>query len=97
MFGLLLFLVLLTVARRFTSGRVLFYRRPSDPAVPLVSTANLAALGGYKDPHEALKRYVRAHCAASLFGGFIILARNVFHVEERFRRLIRLRKAWKMG
>lgn len=33
--------------------------RPSDPAVSLVSTANLAALGGYKDPQEALKRYVR--------------------------------------
>ncbi|CAM9427818.1 unnamed protein product [Laminaria digitata] len=30
--------------------------RPSDPAVSLVSTANLAALGGYKDPQEALKR-----------------------------------------
>ncbi|CAN0007398.1 unnamed protein product, partial [Ectocarpus fasciculatus] len=30
--------------------------RPSDPAVSLVSTANLAALGGYKDQQEALKR-----------------------------------------
>ncbi|CAN0225353.1 unnamed protein product [Pylaiella littoralis] len=30
--------------------------RPSDPAVSLVSTANLAALGGYKDEQEALKR-----------------------------------------
>lgn len=31
--------------------------RPSDSTVTLVSTTNLAALGGYKDPHEALKRY----------------------------------------
>lgn len=31
--------------------------RPSDTTVSLVSTANLAALGGYKDSQEALKRY----------------------------------------
>eukprot|EP00752_Nemacystus_decipiens_P006033 g5448.t1 len=30
--------------------------RPSDSAVSLVSTANLATLGGYKDQQEALKR-----------------------------------------
>lgn len=41
--------------------------RPSDPSVSVVSTANLAALGGYKDPQEALKRYactVLTRCSA---------------------------------
>lgn len=33
----------------------------------LISTANLAALGGYKDPQEALKRYVRTALHSILF------------------------------
>lgn len=43
--------------------------RPSDSTVSLVSTANLAALGGYKDPHEALKRYSIVFCTTVLVEG----------------------------
>lgn len=42
--------------RRRRSFSFVLSFRPSDPAVALVSTANLAALGGYKDSQEALKR-----------------------------------------